>query len=211
MSSKCGKCEDTLDRRKSSSVTCSGFCNNSFHANCCGISNDSLPCLKSPGFCWYCAECFKMKNKYELYMKNSFDEKLLKMISGFESMFSDLKQKILATAKDTFSEMSVANKDVSSKALKEKNSYANIVSSKSMIVVKPKNTSQTNAETKSDIVTNVSAAQLNLKVSKVKQIKDGGILISCDGSEGANNFKKVASEKLSAKYDISDVKKYTQK
>ncbi|KAK9877657.1 hypothetical protein WA026_019327 [Henosepilachna vigintioctopunctata] len=37
--------------------------------------------------------------------------------------------------------------------------------------------------------------------------KDAGILISCDCSEGANNFKKVATAKLSAKYDISDVKK----
>ncbi|KAK9885717.1 hypothetical protein WA026_012484 [Henosepilachna vigintioctopunctata] len=92
--------------------------------------------------------------------------------------------------------MSVANKDVSSKVHKEKNSITNIVCSKSMIVVKPKNTGVTNAEAKSDMVTKVNAAQLNLKVSKVKQIKDGGILISCDGSKGANHFKKVVTEKL---------------
>ncbi|KAK9876410.1 hypothetical protein WA026_012724 [Henosepilachna vigintioctopunctata] len=96
-----------------------------------------------------------MENKYEVYMRNSFDDKVLRMINGFESMFTDLKQKILATAKDKFSEMSVASKDVSSKAYKEKHNYANIVSSKSMIFVKSKITGQTNAQTKSDIVADV--------------------------------------------------------
>ncbi|KAK9888987.1 hypothetical protein WA026_004271 [Henosepilachna vigintioctopunctata] len=84
---------------------------------------------------------------------NSFDNKLLEMTNGFENMFTDLKQKILSIAKDTFSEMSVASKDVSSKAYREKLNYANIVSIESMIVVKPKNTAHTNAQGKSDIIT----------------------------------------------------------
>lgn len=208
--SSCGQCNESIDRRKSSSITCSGFCNQLYHLKCLGISTDILQHLKSPGVCWYCPECLKLKNTYDSYMKNSFDSKMTQLINDFELMFSDLKKQILEKADNSFaqmSEMSLQKKKIEQSS----SSYANIVSSKSVVVIKPKNTDQSNAKTKSDIMKNIDPVDNKLKVSRVKQIKDGGILISCDDNEGTNNLKNVASKKLSSHYEISEVKKLLPK
>lgn len=204
--STCGHCNETFDRRKSPSIVCSGFCAKTYQAVCVGVSAEFLQCLKSPGFCWYCPDCYKIRNKYEGYMKTSFDAKLSQMIGEFETMFSDLISNISEKAKDCFSKL-----DLSHKVIEDAPTYSNIVNSKSMVVVKPKNIEQTNSKTKIDIMKNIDPVNLNLKVSQVKQIKDGGILISCNDPEGASNFKKAATEKLSSNYNISDVKRFLPK
>lgn len=208
MSTVCGHCDEVFDRRKSPCLTCSGFCGKTYQANCMGISLEFLQCLKSPGFCWFCTDCFKIRNKYEAYMKNSFDNKLTLMINGFESMFEDLKKQILETANNTFANITAANKNEKTEIMP---SYAKIVNTKSVVIVKPKNAEQNNIQTKRDIMENIDPVDLNIKVSQIKQVKDGGILISCDDSIGAKNFKDAAAEKLSAQYKISDVKTFLPK
>lgn len=76
----------------------------------------------------------------------------------------------------------------------------NAVGSKSMVVVKLRDTSQPNSVTKRDVMKNIDLVELNLKVSQVKQIKDGSLSISFEDSEGANNIKKIVCEKLSSEY-----------
>ncbi|CAH2000683.1 unnamed protein product [Acanthoscelides obtectus] len=44
--------------------------------------------------------------------------------------------------------------------------------------------------------------------NKVENIKNGGILIKCDGSDDANKLKDLASRHLSADYEVKEVKKF---
>ncbi|XP_045471764.1 uncharacterized protein LOC123678671 [Harmonia axyridis] len=128
------------------------------------------------------------------------------MLGEFEEMFNEMMNKISLQANDTFSKISFTQQPIN-----EVPTYSNIVKSKSMVVIKPKDAEQTNSKTKLDIMRNIDPIDLKLGVSQVKQIKDGGILIGCDNPEGAKNFKKIANEKLSTDYKISDVRKFLPK
>lgn len=200
----CGHCDEIFDRRKSPGITCSGMCGKIYQIKCVGIPSDNIQCLKTPGFCWYCPGCYKIRNKYEEYIKGSFDSKLNQMLGGFKDMFNDLLIKISNQAEETFSKICFTPQSTEP-------SYSNAVKSKSMIVIKPRDTSQTNSRTKRDIMKNIDPVDLNLKVSQVKQVKDGGLFISCEDSEGADNIKKIVREKLSPDYRVSDVKKFLPK
>jgi hypothetical protein len=70
-------------------------------------------------------------------------------------------------------------------------------------VIKPKNKNQDKSQTINDILSGVDILNQDFHFSKVKQIKDGGILVGCD----SNDFKKIAVEKLSEKYDIHEPRK----
>lgn len=200
----CGQCDSEVDRRKTPYISCAGFCSKTYHISCLGIPPDFLLCLKSPGFCWYCTECSKIKNKYEVYLKNAFDIKIASVIANLQTSFEELKSDILKTATEKFSEITDSCKlNVSL----DKPTYSQIASSKSVVVIKPKNGVQSTEQTKSDLVKTLNPVDLNLQLSEVKELKDGGLLIGCNSIENANNFTKVAKQRLSNEYQISNVKR----
>lgn len=202
----CGNCNNSIDRRKSSYISCAGFCCKQYHCQCVGITGESLQALKTPGFCWYCTDCFKIRNKYENFMKNFFETKISNMMGEFETMFEDLKVKIMDMAESKLSSVCHSNNIPVDKPV-----YSQIVGSKSTLVIKPIDSKQPNNKTKTDIMKNIDPVNLKLHVTQIKNVKDGGILIGCDDAESANNFKKVATQKLSSQYKISDVKKFQPK
>ncbi|KAJ3660083.1 hypothetical protein Zmor_005015 [Zophobas morio] len=88
-----------------------------------------------------------------------------------------------------------------------KSSYAQtlIKNSQKTIIVKPKGENQKNqsiAKTKSDVLKNVDPLT-DINIGKVKNLKDGGVLLQCDSS---SNFKQSAMNNLSDQYDIREVK-----
>ncbi|KAJ3640266.1 hypothetical protein Zmor_003575 [Zophobas morio] len=88
-----------------------------------------------------------------------------------------------------------------------KTSYAQtlIKNSQKTIIVKPKGENQKNqsiAKTKSDVLKNVDPLT-DINIGKVKNLKDGGVLLQCDSS---SNFKQSAMNNLSDQYDIREVK-----
>ncbi|KAG5863010.1 hypothetical protein JTB14_019260 [Gonioctena quinquepunctata] len=62
--------------------------------------------------------------------------------------------------------------------------YSDLLIDKSqpVISIHPNNSTQSSSSTEAEILRNVDPGQENLKLTKVKPVKDGGILISC-GSE----------------------------
>lgn len=132
-------------------------------------------------------------DRYEEYIKGSFDSKL-NQLTGFKDTFNEFLFKITSQADEVFLKVCFRLHGI------EHSSFLNAVGSKSMVVVKLRDTSQPNSVTKRDVMKNIDLVELNLKVSQVKQIKDGSLSISFEDSEGANNIKKIVCEKLSSEY-----------
>ncbi|KAJ3660249.1 hypothetical protein Zmor_004705 [Zophobas morio] len=84
-----------------------------------------------------------------------------------------------------------------------KTSYRNVVtkSSQKAIIVKPKDDKQSTNKTKFDVMKSVDPLK-DVNIGKVKNLKDG-LLLKCDNS---CNFKQIAQDKLSASYEIREVK-----
>lgn len=200
MSNTCGDCETTIDRRKPG-ITCSGFCEKSFHVSCSGISSEALKLIKTPGIFWFCTNCTKFKNDFHSYIKEAFESKINNMIESVENLFTEAKDIIVKTANDKLTKFQSPKAAESSKPL-----YSHITSNKSMVVVKPRNANQANAKTKQDLMNCINPVDSNIRVSKVKNISNGGILIGCTGDQEANKFKELASKQLSHDYDIREAR-----
>lgn len=202
MSLICGKCEIVIDRRKTPAMSCSGFCSKSYHATCTEIPPDVVKHMKTPGIpglYWYCEYCSNKKSDFENVVKITVETKLKDAMNNIEKLFEDTRKEILKIADEKLSNISMPTK------LKEPAPlYSQVVDNKSMVIIKPKNSEQPNAQTKSDIMNNLNPIDLNIHVSKVKNLSNGGILIGCNSSSGADKLKQVAKVKLSTDYNVKD-------
>ncbi|CAH2012513.1 unnamed protein product [Acanthoscelides obtectus] len=87
-------------------------------------------------------------------------------------------------------------------------SYANILKKNVNLIVKPKNNDQPHAATRLKMRQSVDPVINNIKFSQVKNIKNGGLLIKCDGSEDASKLKELASLHLADDYEVKEVRKF---
>ncbi|WP_165351449.1 hypothetical protein, partial [Enterobacter cloacae complex sp. 2DZ2F20B] len=71
------------------------------------------------------------------------------------------------------------------------------------MIVKPKDKNQSVNKTKSDILSKVNPVNSAIDIGKVKNLKDGSVLLGC---KDASKFKELPSVKLSTSYDIKEVK-----
>ena len=71
-------------------------------------------------------------------------------------------------------------------------SYADTLKKCSTVIVKPKDDKQSSAKTKSDINTNIDPLRFKLDISKIKNIKNGGVLLNC---QNPNELMKIAQQK----------------
>lgn len=99
----------------------------------------------------------------------------------------------------------VTNDDGSSTSTPATPTYANISARKvsQSVVIKPKKSSQPVAQTKSDILKSIDPLNDNVRVDKIKTIRNGGVVVGC---QQATEFKRIASERLSEKYDVHQLK-----
>lgn len=77
----------------------------------------------------------------------------------------------------------------------------------SSVLLLPKNKEQRNSATKSDLFHNINPLHENIKVSKVKNISNGGLSISCPSEDDLMKFKTLATDKLADKYDVKEAGK----
>lgn len=59
---------------------------------------------------------------------------------------------------------------------------------------------------KAALLENIDHFSENIHLSKVQSFGSGGVLVGCRSSEDNNKFRKIASEKLSSKYEIRKAK-----
>nr|CAI5858938.1 unnamed protein product [Callosobruchus analis] len=64
---------------------------------------------------------------------------------------------------------------------------------------------QGTTKTKTDILQNVNPVTDDIQISKIKHVKDGGILIGCKTAEDNLKLKSMVQEKLVEAYDVREV------
>jgi hypothetical protein len=75
-----------------------------------------------------------------------------------------------------------------------KPSYAEIASDYSSVILKPKiDNHQSVSVTKKDLLVNIDPVKSNIKISKVRDGRDGSVIITCDNSDDSNKIKDMIS------------------
>ncbi|CAH1102969.1 unnamed protein product [Psylliodes chrysocephalus] len=59
--------------------------------------------------------------------------------------------------------------------------------------------------TKTAIIQNINPVSSNINITKVFNVRDGGIIVRCENSDECIKFKKFADEKLANDYTIKEV------
>jgi hypothetical protein len=196
----CGFCLAVVDAT-SRTVSCSGICNRKFHINCVNISKElhSYIC-STAGLSWKCAECeTKCFTVDQSGLTDFLDRKHSEMFAHLNHVFDDVKKDFTRIVNEN---LKIPTSTSSTPT------YAQIIKNKTQpaIIIKPKNIEQTPANTKSDVKQKINPVESQLSLRKVKNTKDGGLLIGFSSKEDNIRFKKLALEKLSDDYSVHEIK-----
>ncbi|KAJ3666267.1 hypothetical protein Zmor_001720 [Zophobas morio] len=143
---------------------------------------------------------------------NILNQELQPLIQQIDSLKSEIQQlsnqntqlreDVVKLARDNGSSNKTPDHVPTSSATSARETYAETVakSINNTVIVRPKDKSQTINKTKSDIMANIDSVASS--VSKVKNLKDGGILLGC---QDITRFKRLADDKLAGAYDIREV------
>lgn len=192
----------TLTSSRKPSIICSGPCSNEYHVSC--IYSGSLDLLslvnKIDGLSWKCAECTNtclLIN--EVKLTEIIQSKVMNAVSQLSAQFELFKNEF-------FQKFPTAN--FPHTTLDQPAKYADIVRSKTepVVIVKPKNPNQQNSQTKADIMQRINPVDSNIQLSKVKNVKNGGVVIGCKSLEENARFKKLAVEKLPSTYEVTEAR-----
>ncbi|KAJ3652768.1 hypothetical protein Zmor_018705 [Zophobas morio] len=117
---------------------------------------------------------------------------------------SQLRNEVVKLTKDSHSRP-VTENNLTPIDVTTKTSYAEAIAKNSQqtVIIKPKDKTQTVNKTKSDIMTSVDPVESSVNIGKVKNLKDGCVLLGCDD---VNRFTQLAKNKLSSTYDIREIK-----
>lgn len=197
----CGKCLGLL-QDKDVFLTCSGTCNKNFHFDCVEVSTDVHRYLKSvSGLTWKCNDCVRKcfcldSDGLNIFLEKKFSD----MVDGLKSVFGDLKTDLLKSA-----ELQLQSINSDSKSFP---SFSEIIKNKTKpaVIIEPKVPRQDAVQTKTDVTSSINPVDVDIKIAKVKNVRNGGILVGCSSNEENTRFKKYAEEKLADNYVIREVK-----
>lgn len=203
--SRCALCTSAVTTKKQA-ISCEGLCKKQFHLTCIGTSNDLLSFIKDvSGLSWKCTNCSDLQDIFDKEkLHDIFEKKLTNFFGELNHLFTSVKSDFLKKAEEKLAEFQFPEATPIPKA---KPSYSSVLcnSAHPAIIVKPKVT-QDNKLTKSDILQNINPVDTDININKIKHIKDGGLLLSCQSTEEISRFKQMAQEKLSSDYEIRELK-----
>lgn len=86
--------------------------------------------------------------------------------------------------------------------------YSDVIRNKTNpgVIIMPKNQEQLNSKTRSELMQQINPLETPLQISKVKNVKGGGVLIGCKSNEENEKLRKLAVEKLSSTYNVKAVR-----
>lgn len=211
----CGICTSSINSRKVNSVFCSE-CNKQCHSACISKSVEFFELLNSiKGLSWKCDECIDNcikvnegeinKKVIEGLISNLIDEKVVNAISTLNTTVECLKNDLSKLSTDELRVYPCTSNSANISANKPK--YSDILKNKtnSAVIIQPKNQNQCSSQTKSDLLQKISPTNANIHLSKVVNVKNGGVLISCASNNENEEFKKMVQENLSDSYEIRKV------
>lgn len=177
-------------------------CHKLFCDTCSALTSSEIRCLelKKRTLVFYCKECLGTEGGDQAsLLERMLDEKMGEFLRGLSSSFEHFKSDFLALAMDGFST------PVSS----SRPSFADVAAgeSRQSVVVKPRDSSQKNSQTKLDLVHTIDPVAADVKIDTVKHIRDGGLIVSCKSAGDADKFVQLVDQKLSARYEVRSLKK----
>ncbi|XP_018575954.1 uncharacterized protein LOC108914597 [Anoplophora glabripennis] len=188
---KCEECKQIKVRNKDI-FNCDG-CNKEICKDCGGLTASEIKVLQlaSRIMKYYCQKCLtgrslELCNKLVLSMETIIEDKTM-IINMLQEEIEELKKK-LATDQ-TGSGYSQAVK----KHIEE------------VILVKPKDITQTSEVTKKSIEEKINPSELGIGVSRIKYIRDGGVAIKCNenSKERVVNVCETIKTTLGQSYDVN--------
>lgn len=197
----CIICESSISTRKPT-ILCDGPCQNQAHTSCISSSADSnnlTTLIKNiDGLSWRCNNC---TNKCILVDKESIEEiienKMSAIMNSFESSLREMKDSMMNLISEKLTTSSCSGS-------KEVTSYASILRSKNIpaVIIQPENKNQSTAQTKDLVLKSINPVDANLQISKIKNVKDGGLLIGCKTEDENKKLLNLAKEHLPESYNI---------
>nr|CAI5835906.1 unnamed protein product [Callosobruchus analis] len=192
----CENCQ-TLISRTRPAVFCE-VCKKSVHSTC--ISKiDILPAINNThGLTWKCDECIRT-----CIVINQAD--ILKMLDGkIEEVVAAIKKHVSSISEGISQSIRYShNSTEDNQPVK----YADVVKNKTKpaLIIQSKNANQEVNKTKSDILSNANPAEAEVQLTRVRNVRDGGILIGCKSQEENRKLKAMVQEKLSDNYEVREV------
>lgn len=179
----CFKCKKKVNENEDS-LKCSGMCSNLFHPKCLNLSSRQLDVIENcSGLKWFCDGCISYT---DIISKLTHDIENLKLY--FQAELNDLKNIIKV------------NSDKKNDTISKAKSFAEVVSEE-VVIIKPKS-SQENKKTKEAIQKTLKPASLEVGITQLKNIKEGGVVIKCKNKEEQEIIRKAAEKKLNKQYEI---------
>lgn len=187
---KCHHCEG--DVKNEDEIVCTGPCGKSFHLKCAGVSPRDYKILKSVEGCkWFCNNC----------------RHYLNFLNHISKEFKELKDTVLLEINEVKNKIrDNGNKEMCLDS-KPNKSFASILKSEA-IVIKPKSKQdQDSSKTKEIITRKLNPCTMEVGITQIKDVKDGGILIKCKTKEEIEKLKEEAEKNLGRNFQVSTPEK----
>lgn len=180
MEENCLKCKERI--KADNSIQCEGICKKSFHLKCVNISGKEYNIVKHlSNFKWLCDSCMPYLNSTMQIRKE----------------FTEFKETILNEIRELKEK---PGGSVKSDNPKNNITYSNVVSGEA-VIIKPK-AKQDCSKTKETVIKKLKPSAMEVGITQVKNIKDGGILIKCKTKEETEKVKTEAEKSLGRQYQI---------
>lgn len=210
--SKCPECRAQVDLTLS--VACN-TCNRNLHYSCIGVRavDASLIadlCKKSAFIKISCSACANSPSLNvsqicsDILENSKFKEGVNHILEGVISAVNSLKTQVDDLKSSNIELVKVCSKMMETPLSNKTDRYSDKVKNlnNNRVIVKPKNSLQTQHGTKSDLFKNIDPITCGLKIDDVRTASGNGIIISAD-SINCDKFEQVFSEKLSGNYTAS--------
>lgn len=183
---KCGKCKLQINFNENN-IKCDGNCGNIFHQKCINMSVKDYAVVQNlKNVKWFCNGCLAHLDQ----MCNISLE-----LKQFKSDVNTELSKIRELITQNFNRAgSMENKE-------DRKSYANVAACEA-VIIKPKS-KQESRKTKEMIQKTLKPAALEVGITQIKDIRDGGVVIKCKTKEEQEKIKKAAEKKLIKNYQIT--------
>lgn len=211
ISDKCPLCDKAVIKEEDR-VTCDGICETMFHSKCIGFTTSSLKLYReNRNIKYICDECENHPDaaltktmKHVLSYLCIQDERINRQGKDITNINKNIEQMINSTdennkgVKEQLANIRMVNKMYADTVIDNVSNIDSTSVSK-VVVVKPKANQHCN-NTKHDLAQHIDPKAFN--VSKVKNFKNGIVVINCENYDSVKKLHQIAAQKLGDRYDI---------
>lgn len=191
-------------------------CHSFFHGSCVERSKISRFISKNEIICCEdnitpnSATCDSTNLQKEIKLLNIINGQKDSMLKDKEEIIALLEHKIKCLEDKLKTGVQDVNQLGNKTVPEVKKSYSAVLN-ESVVIVKPKNSTQKSQQTREMVQEKINPVTVGASVSRIKHIRDGGIAICCSDEKSIENICEDVKNKLGNEYDITTVEKKNPK